>query len=45
MNNQIVYNSTDLSILAQFITGIFAIKGIFVKLEPINQILTSILGL
>jgi hypothetical protein len=45
MNNQIVYNSTDLSILAQFITGIFGIKGLYVELDPINQILKSILGL
>lgn len=44
MNQQLVYNSTDLSILAQIITGIFGFKGLFEKLDPQHEILRSILG-
>lgn len=45
MNNKLVYTSTDLSIVAQIITGIFGIHGLFQQLEPIHQILKTVLGL
>lgn len=40
----IVNTSTDLSIIVQIITGIVGIDGLFQKLQPIHQILQSILG-
>jgi len=42
---QLVYTSTNLSIIAQIITGIVGIDGLFRKLPDIHRILTSILGL
>lgn len=42
--SHIVYNSTDASILAQFITGVVGIKGLYEKLEPEHEILRSVLG-
>jgi hypothetical protein len=41
----IVAQSTDISIIAQIITGAIGIDGLFTKLDPTHQILQSVLGL
>jgi hypothetical protein len=45
MNESSVYFSTDLSILAQIITGVIGVNGLLIKLDPQHQILSSVLGL
>lgn len=44
MAQQLVNTSTDLSIIAQIITGLFGINGLFQTLEPYHEILRTILG-
>lgn len=43
-NSKTVYLSMNVSIIAQIITGIVAIRGLFEELKPTDSILKSILG-
>jgi len=41
---QLLYSSTDISIIAQIITGIIGLRGLFETLKPQHKILQTILG-